>query len=113
MYFLPDRPIKDLKVSCLNASSACPRSIFSNSFFLFHVTGAVYTSLRPRPQYYMGLRIASDNLVRWCFDNVKTNSLNLSLSGILKLNFVTNFLLRKKFETVPSLPKTTEKLNIA
>ena len=61
----------------------------------------------------MGLRIAGDNLVRWRFDNVEINYLNLSLTGILKLNFVAYFLLREKFETMPSLPKTTEKLNTA
>ena len=69
-------------------------------------------SLRPRPQYYMGLRIAGDNLVRWRFDNVEINYLNLSLTCILKLNFVAD-VLREKFETMPSLPKTTEKLNTA
>ena len=52
----------------------------------------VWRSLRPRPQYYMGLRIAGDNLVRWRFDNVEINYLNLSLTGILKLNFVAYFL---------------------
>ena len=36
----------------------------------------------------MGLRIAGDNLVQWRFDNVEINYLNLSLTGILKLNFV-------------------------
>ena len=41
-------------------------------------------SLRPRPQYYMGLRIAGDNLVLWRFDNVEINYLNLSLTYILK-----------------------------
>ena len=61
----------------------------------------------------MGLRIAGNNLVRWCFDNVEINNLNLSLTGILKLNFVAYFLLRETFETTPSLPKTTEKLNTA
>ena len=48
----------------------------------------------------MDLRIAGDNLVRWRFAN-----LNLSLTGILKLNFVAYILLRGKFETTPSLPK--------
>ena len=61
----------------------------------------------------MGLRIAGDNLVQWCFDNVEINNLNLSLTGILKLNFVAYFLLREKFETTPSLLKTAEKLNTA
>ena len=60
----------------------------------------------------MGLRIAGDNLVQWRFDNVEIN-LNLSLTGILKLNFVAYFLSREKFETTPSLPKTTKKLNTA
>ena len=53
----------------------------------------------------MGLRIAGDNLVQWRFDNVEINYLNLSLTGILKLNFVAYFLLRGKFETTPSLAK--------
>ena len=58
----------------------------------------------------MGLRIVGDNLVQWCFDNVEINYLNLSLTGILKLNFVAYFLLREKFETTPSLPKQQRKL---
>ena len=54
----------------------------------------------------MDLRIAGDNLVQWRFDNVEINYLNLSLTGILKLNFVEKLeLLREKFETTPSLPK--------
>ena len=53
----------------------------------------------------MGLRIAGDNLVQWRIDNVEISYLNLSLTGILKLNFVAYFLLREKFETTPSLPK--------
>ena len=49
----------------------------------------------------MGLwRIAGDNLVE------EINYLNLSLTGILKLNFVACFfMLREKFENMPSLPK--------
>ena len=66
----------------------------------------------PDPKYYMVLRIAGNNLVRWCFDNIEINYLNLSLTGILKLNFVA-YVLREKFETTPSFPKTTEKLNTA
>ena len=46
---------------------------------------------------------ANYRLVRWRFDNVGINYFNLSLTGILKLN-----LLREKFETTPSLAKTTE-----
>ena len=57
----------------------------------------------------MGLRIAGDNLVQWRFDNVEINYLNLSLSGILKLNFVAYILLREKFYAI--FAKTTEKLN--
>ena len=63
--------------------------------------------LHPRPQCYVGLRIAGDNLVRWRFVSVEINYLNLSLTSILNLNFVAYFL-REKFETMPSLPKTTE-----
>ena len=45
------------------------------------------------------------------FDGVEINYLNLSLTGILKLNFIAYFLPREKFETTPSsLSKTTEKL---
>ena len=46
----------------------------------------------------MGLRIVGDNLVQWRFDNVQINYLNLSLTGILKVNFVAYFLLGEKFE---------------
>ena len=49
----------------------------------------------------MGLRIVGNNLVQRRFDNVEINYLNLSLTGILKLNFVAYFLLREKFETTP------------
>ena len=50
-------------------------------------------------------------LITW--KNVEINYLNLSLTGILKLHFVACFLLREKFETMPSLPKTSQKLNTA
>ena len=48
---------------------------------------------------YMGLWIAGDNRVQWRFENVEINYLNLSLTGILKLNFIAYFLLREKFDS--------------
>ena len=41
---------------------------------------------------------------------MEINYLNLSLTGILKLNFVAYFLLREKFETTHAFAKTTEKV---
>ena len=60
----------------------------------------------------MGLWIAGDNLVQWRFDNVEINYLKLSLTAILKLNFVANFLLREKFETTLSLPKQQKMIRL-
>ena len=67
-------------------------------------------SLRPRPKFETskGLRIAGDNRVQWRFDNVEIN-LNLSLTGILELNFVSYILLTGKFEITLSLPKQHRK----
>ena len=65
--------------------------------------------LTPLPLWLRPWWIAGDNLVQWRFDNVEINYLNLSLTGILKLNFVAYFLLREKFETTPSLPKQQRK----
>ena len=75
------------------------------------VVGYINASLRLQTQIRnnMGLWIAGDNLVQWRFDNVEIDDLNLSLTGILKLNFVAYFLLREKFETTPSLPKQQRK----
>ena len=36
----------------------------------------------------------------------------MSLTGILKLNFVAYFLLREKFETAPSLPKQQSRIRL-
>ena len=84
-----------------------------NSFTVYFKTflpQALQSASQTQTRNNMGLRITGDNLVQWHFDNVEINYLNLSLTCILKLNFVA-YVLRGKFETMPSLPKTTEKLN--
>ena len=69
-------------------------------------------SLRPRPKLEIIWVCESPAIIVYSGvlpDNVEINYLNLSLTGILKLNFVAYFLLREKFEITPSLPKQQRK----
>ena len=66
---------------------------------------SVWPSLCSRPKFKIIWVCESPAIIPWCFDNVEINYVNLSLTGILNLNFVAYFLLKEKFETTPSLPK--------
>ena len=98
---------------CFLSSVSRPRGLFDLFYYILNRSSELQCNCQSTSQAQirnnMGLRIAGDNLVQWRFDNVEINYVNLSLTGILKLNFVAYFSLREKFETTPSRPKQQRK----